>query len=58
MHTIEIPVPEAQYKFIRRNSSFNIIYPYEHPICSVVRIDTVVKAVGFNNDDYISLFKD
>jgi hypothetical protein len=51
---MDIPLPFSEYQVLNGIKSFNMIYPLEHRLSMRIRIDMVVRAIAFDDEDYSS----
>lgn len=57
MQNLDIPFPDLDYKIMCKFKGFNLIYPYDHPLCQAIRIDMVVRALSFDDAEYTDLMQ-
>lgn len=56
MNTIEIPIPVSEFEVLKREKSFVLIYPYEHPVAKAVTISSMVRLNAIEDEDFIEMF--
>ncbi len=52
MQGLDIPFPSSEYEFLNKVGNFNLIYPFEHPLAQIIKINMVVRAVALEDDQY------
>ncbi len=54
MNSLDIPFPETEYQLMNQFSRFNLIYPHEHPLSQAVKVDMIIRALAFEDPDYLA----
>lgn len=55
MNTLDIPFPDSEYQGLIKLKGFNLIYPSDHPFALKLTINMMIRAVSFEDEDYLSL---
>ena len=55
MTGLDIPFPASEYEVLLKLKGFNLIYPSDHPLGQMIKINMMIRAVNFEDDDYSSL---
>lgn len=57
MQNLDIPFPDTEYQIMNQYRSFNLIYPNEHPLSQAVKVDMTVRALSFEDPDYLAFLQ-
>jgi hypothetical protein len=57
MQSLDIPFPNTEYQIMNQYKTFNLIYPSDHPLSQTVKIDMTIRALSFDDPDYVAFLQ-
>lgn len=57
MQNLDIPFPSTEYQIMNQYKTFNLIYPNDHPLSQNVKVDMTIRALSFEDPDYIAFLQ-
>lgn len=55
MQGLDIPFPHSEYEVLTTLKGFSLIYPSDHPLAQIVKINMMIRAVAFDDEEYQAL---